>query len=157
MVRYQRATLAVAVVAAALWLPPATGAEPRHDAPNRCEHYCLSVTPTSGVAGETVFTITGRRWRPHLPVEALYGTGCAPTPGKPLVACLAVLLARELRANRNGTFELRYVVGGLCCGPAAGILARFVAHGSGVVHFEQQGHTAGVRRGVFIPTKDAAP
>ena len=87
--------LAVLLAAAAL-----TGQSPD------CERFCMSVTPSEGTVGETVFRFRGRGWRPNRRVEIFYGPYCQPG-----AACPAIAFMVRLRTNERGRFVFRFRVG----------------------------------------------
>ena len=94
--------------------------EPRPSRPS------VSVTPTSGPRGGTVFTFRGRGWRPGVVVEAIYGPYCTAR------LCELKGLARRFRPNEQGEFVFRFREG-----PSRAGLPAPAAAGNGPVTFEQ--------------------
>jgi hypothetical protein len=78
----------------------------------RCERYCVSVEPEDGDT-HTVYTFSGRGWRPSHPVEALYGKYCQPTeeiarPSKPVRECVDIGYFERFRTDKHGRFTFRF-------------------------------------------------
>jgi hypothetical protein len=72
----------------------------------RCKKFCVSVEPKNGDT-ETVFTFSGRGWRPKRKVEAQYSVYCR-IQQEPKVVCKPVGLVKRLRADKRGHFVFRF-------------------------------------------------
>jgi hypothetical protein len=89
-------------LAAALALSGSAAAAVKTGQSPDCRRFCMSVKPAEALEG-SVFTFTGRHWRPNRRVTATFGVYCPPG-----VACIAIAYIVRLTGDRGGfTFRLR--------------------------------------------------
>jgi hypothetical protein len=70
-----------------------------------CRRFCMSVKPGEARQG-SVFTFTGRHWRPNRRVTATFGVYCPPG-----VACIAIAYIVRVRTGDRGGFTFRLRAG----------------------------------------------
>jgi hypothetical protein len=87
------------VFAAALLASGGGAADAKTGQSPACERFCMSVKPAEAAEG-SVFTFTGRHWRPNRRVTATFGVYCRPDE-----ACIEIAYIVRLRTGDRGGFR----------------------------------------------------